>query len=471
MNRFKQAIPLDANRFAFTNNGAVTLQSSSDPVLDLFFLAGASRGKNIVPVYEAAYAVDPVLTTRVALWMRDCRGGAGEREQFRSYLSFLEKNDPDMAAMIIASGKIPELGRWDDMLVFTHAGLQSMAYAKIADGLSNPNTMGLVAKWMPRQGAVARNLAKWFHMTPRSWRKLLVRSTNVVEQKMCAKEWSEINFSHVPSLAASRYQKAFTKHAPAQYNAWKAALVRGDKGVKVNASTLYPYDVLKSGRWGDLTVSEAQWAALPDYMGDNAKRILPLPDVSGSMTAPVAGIVTAMDVSVSLALYIADRQKGEFHNVVMNFSDKSEIIELTGKTLLDRANEVRGMAWGGSTNLSGAFENLLLFGERHGLTDEDMPEMILVISDMEFNSVGRMTNMEKIERAYKKAGYTLPEIVYWNVNGRQGNVPVPSGKKGVALIGGFSPAIVKSVLSSKSVTPRDTMLETIMNERYTINVD
>ena len=462
--KFSNAIQNNAVQYGFTENGAITLQSSTDPVLDMFFLFGASRGKNITPVFEAAYENDAILATKVALWGRDCRGGAGERQLFRDYLHFLAKKDSPELLQIINGGFVQNLGRWDDLLELIYTPYQEMAIKQIANGLSDPHTVGLVAKWMPRQGNIANTLAAWFRLSPRNWRKLLVRSTNVVEQKMCAKEWDSINFEHVPSVAASRYQKAFTKHAPEQYAAYKNAVVKGE--AKVNASTLYPYDVLKSERYGDVTISQAQWDALPNYLGENGG-ILPIVDVSGSMGKIVPGTsVTMMDVAISLGLYIADKQQGDFHNVVMNFSSESEILTLTAKSLRDKFRQIQGLNWGMSTDLNAAFENLLEFGNRNHVENENMPKTILIMSDMEFNMCGQMTNLEAIERKYARMGYDLPQIVFWNLNGRQGNSPARANHKNVALISGFSPSIVRSVLSGKSMTPRDIMLETLNSDRY-----
>lgn len=236
---------------------------------------------------------------------------------------------------------------------------------------------------------------------------------------------------------------------------------------KVNASTLYPYDVIKSVWAGDETVSEAQWKALPDYLGDNGG-ILPIVDVSGSMETPVSGMTTAMDVSVSLGLYIALRQRGDFNRVVMTFSGESEIIHLQSSGLRNLCNEIQGMNWGMSTNLSAAFTNLLEFGVENCIQNEHMPKTILVISDMEFDRCGRLSNFTSIKKAYRTSGYDLPKIVFWNVSGRQGNVPVAAKQDGAALVSGFSPSIMRSVLSAKTVTPRDIMLETVDVPRYTI---
>lgn len=469
MVKFSSAI--QTNKMAFTKNDAVTLATSGDPLVDLFSIAGASRGKNLVPQFEAAHNTDPMLTASLALWMRDVRGGAGERQLFRQYLSWISKNDVVLTEALIHSGKIQEVGRWDDYLEFVGTPFQELAFKQFGKGLADSHSVGLVAKWLPRQGRIATKLGDFFGLTPRNWRKSLVRSTNVVEQLMCAKEWEKIEFSKVPSLASSRYQKAFGRRAPEQYSAYKAALVKKDKSVKVNATGVYPYDVLKAVAFGDPIIAQAQWDALPDYIGNN-NGILPILDVSGSMGAPVPGTkITMMDVCVSIGLYIALRQTGDFNKVVMNFSGRSEIVKLKKATLAGMVQEAVGMAWGMNTDLNAAFQNLLSFGRRNHVTDEEMPKTILIISDMEFDRCvtgGHLTNFEAARKEYKNAGYTLPKIVFWCLNGRPGNSPVEHNQLGVALVSGFSPSIMRSVLSAKQFSPRDVMMETINVSRYQI---
>lgn len=468
MTKFSQAIK--NNAMAFTHNNAVTLNTSGDPLVDLFSIAGASRGKNLVPAFENAHNADAVLTAQLALWMRDIRGGAGERELFKQYLRWVSVADPALTESLIRSNKIQEVGRWDDYLIFVDTQFEYLAFKQIGRGLSDEHTIGLVAKWLPRQGRIAHKLGGFFELSPRNWRKSLVRSTKVVEQLMCAKEWEAINFSHVPSVAASRYQKAFNRHAPAQYAAYKAALVRNDGTAKVNATAVYPYDVIKSLiNRGDSVVAQAQWDSLPDYIGDNGG-ILPILDVSGSMTSLVpGGSISMMDICVSIGLYIALRQKGDFNRIVMSFSGQSEIIKLRQKSLSDLNWEARGMHWGMNTDLVAAFQNLLTFGKRNHVSNEEMPKTILIISDMEFDRCvtgGHMTNFEAARREYKIAGYDLPKIVFWCVNGRLNNAPVKFNQEGVALVSGFSPSIMRSVLSAKHFSPRDVMLETIDVPRY-----
>ncbi len=467
MNAFVEAVksvPMETR----TANGMKTFDSSKSALVDLFFSIGASRGKNLDAQFTKALKEDETLALRLLMWARDIRGGAGERQIVRSILSHLEKNYPEALDRVFAH--IPEFGRWDDMLIFKTKQFKDKAYTMIGDALRARN--GLCAKWMPRQGPIAVELRNFYGMSPKFYRKSLVNLTKVVEQNMCANDWSDINYSHVPSLAAARYQKAFNKHDPVGYGEYKAKLASGDKSVKVNAAAVYPYDVIKSRRFGgDDKVIQAQWDALPSYIGDEL--VLPVCDVSGSMSSPVGGNanLTCMDVCVSLGLYLADKNTGPFKDMFLTFSDKPKLQVLKGN-LLDKLNQLERAEWGMSTNLHGAFEAILKYAVKGNVPAKDMPRYVLVMSDMEFNSCARHDDsaMQMIERKYKEAGYEVPNIVFWNLNARSGNVPVKHDKRGVALVSGFSPSIMTSILGAKSMDPMSVMLETLNSPRYSVIV-
>ena len=238
MNTFVEAV---ANQEARTANSMKARKSTASAVVDLFYNIGASRGKNVVPAFTAAFVQDRGLALRVAAWARDARGGAGERKLFRDILQYLEKTDLEACKALLK--KVPELGRWDDLLVLVGTPLEEVAFFQIKCALED--NMGLCAKWMPRQGEVAAKLRNYLGWTPKFYRKTLVTLTSVVETQMCANDWDNINFSHVPSLAASRYKKAFNRNTQ-KYAEYVAKLVKGDDPkVKVNAGAVYPYDVLK----------------------------------------------------------------------------------------------------------------------------------------------------------------------------------------------------------------------------------
>lgn len=470
---FKSAV-LNTTTEARTTNGMKALESTLNENVDLFFKIGASRGKDITLQLEKALQENPEAALRTIQWARDVRGGAGERELFRQALRFLEKNYKDYLTDTLLLPKIPELGRWDDLLIFTDKELKNRAFNLIAEALEADN--GLCAKWMPRKGPISIELREFLGLTPKQYRKLLVKLTKVVETQMCAKDWNEINFSHVPSLAMSRYTKAFAKNAPDAFTAYKEALKSGDPSVKVNAEAVYPYDITKTVGYGDSDLADEQWKALPNYIGD--ARVLPLVDVSGSMSCPAGGwgsksIVTCLDVAVSLGLYCSDKNTGPFKHLFLTFSTQSKFVHLKG-TLSQKMRQMKSSHWDMSTNLHSAFREILRVAVENNVLPEDMPQAVLIMSDMQFNQCIHNDDsaMQMIQRKYEIAGYSVPGVVFWNLNASD-NVPVRFDQKGAALVSGFSPAIMKSVLAAdfENMTPEGIMKKTIMSDRYQVFAD
>lgn len=413
---------------------------------------------------------------------------AGERQTVRSVLVQLEQSHPEDAEMLIPL--VPFFGRWDDILVFRTKEMREKVYSVMAEALDDPNTAGLVAKWMPRKGMIALELEAFLGLRPtaenfqytegkafpgKAYRRKLVELTNVVEQQMCSKKWDDIVFDHVPSLASARYQKAFNKRCAERYKTYKEGLVKGTN--KVNASALFPYDVIKSiVQGGDKTVATAQWNALPNFLGDES--ILAMVDVSGSMSCHAGGhnsksVVSCRDVSTSLGLYVADKAKGPFKDCVLTFSHKSKIKVLTGDIVSKHKQLMNDMEWG-NTNVISGFDAILEVGKKHGVADADMPKILLILSDMEFDSCVEGGKDKRAlvaaKERYEAAGYTMPRVVFWNLNARTGNSPVTCREDGTALISGFSPAIMKSVLQASfdNFTPLSVMMETIGNPRYDV---
>jgi len=475
MNSFSDAVD---SRLTRTENGMKTFKSSGDSLTNLFFKIGASRGKDIIPTFIPAFVENSELATRIALWTRDVRGGAGERKLFRDILVYLEINAPSILDRIF--DKIPQLGRWDDYLVFTTTKYKHKAYDALFEGIRSGNQ--LVAKWLPREksskSALATEIMTYWNMTPRQYRKFLASNTEVVETKMCSNSWEDINYSHVPSLASARYKKAFNKHDPVGYSNYVNKLNSGDTSVKVNAGAVYPYDVLKgiispygvNNVYGkterDLIVN--QWNALENFVGD--ANILPLVDVSGSMTCPAGknNSVTCLDVSVSLGLYLSEKNTGKFKDLFVTFSTTPEILRLTGN-VVDRCEQMIKSKWGMSTNLYGALDLILETAINSNVPNEEMPEMLLILSDMQFNYCTNFDDSayQMVKRMYENAGYSMPAIVFWNLNSND-NVPVRYDASGVGLVSGFSPAILKAVLKAdtSSFTPEGIMMQAIMNSRY-----
>jgi hypothetical protein len=469
MNSFVNAV---ANQETTTQNGMKARVGSSSHCVDLFYNIGASRGKDITGQFTAAMVENKELALRIALWSRDVREGAGERQLFRDILVYLEKMDPESAIKLV--NKVPELGRFDDLFVFNTPALKNKAYALLGDHLRAKNE--LAAKWTPRKGQVAAEIRKFLGMTPKQYRKTLVGMTKTVEQQMCSNDWDNINFSHVPSQASRIYKKAFNRHTPA-FAEYVAKLVSGDKSVKVNAGAIFPHEVIKGvlDRYSmhNFTKTEldhivAQWDALPNYVGD--ANILPLVDVSGSMTCPAgkSTSVTCLDVAVGLGLYLADKNKGAFKDTFLTFSGSPELVTLKGN-VVQKAQQLSRSKWEMNTNLNRAFEKILSVAVNGKVLKTDMPKILLVLSDMQFDEcvTHNHSAMEMIESKYQAAGYDVPQVVFWNIKSSD-NVPVAAHKSGAALVSGFSPSIMVSLLSADSdqFTPEGILRKTVMIPRY-----
>jgi hypothetical protein len=462
MTTFKNAVQ-STPTFTRTENGMKTLTSSLNALVDLFFTIGASRGKDVTCQFERAYAQDRSLAMKLAFWTRDVRGGAGEREIFRSIIRHLEATHPSELNQVIEL--TPEYGRWDDLLVVRTESVSRSVAERIKKALLVEKN-GLCAKWMPRKGSDAVALRNAMGMSPKQYRKTLVTLTKVVEQNMCSGTWDQINYSHVPSVAAARYQKAFGKHDPSGYAQYREQLVTGE--AKVNANAVYPYDVLKTLKMGNpaIEVINAQWEALPNYVGEAS--ILPMVDVSGSMSGhPVNPSVTALDVAISLGLYLSDKNVGSFKDMFLTFSGKSKIEVLQGN-IVSKYNQLARAQWDMNTDLHSAFEEVLRVATMNKVAPEQMPQYILILSDMEFDACVSYDDsaIEMIRRKYENAGYKVPKIVFWNLVSRHANVPVRYNETGTALISGFSPSIMTSVLKAETFTPESVMLTTLLSDRY-----
>lgn len=461
------------NQEARTTNGMKARKSSANACVDLFYNIGASRGKNIVPAFTAAYVENSDLALRIAQWARDARGGSGERQVFRDILTHLENTNPEDAMRLMA--KIPELGRYDDLLVFKTKPLKTQAFTMLGDALRARN--GLAAKWTPRKGEVAREIREFFGMTPKQYRKSLVTLTNVVETQMCSNDWDNINYNHVPSVAHARYKKAFGRHGQT-YADYVTKLAKGEAGVKINAGAVFPYDVLKGriGRYNtmskqELDVIQAQWDALPNFIGD--ANVLPMVDSSGSMTCSAGGHtsksgLSCLEVAISLGLYFADKNKGKFKDTFLTFSARPKLVNLHGN--INQKIDQMNTGEVANTNLNAAFDLILKTAVDNNVPEAEMPETLVIFSDMQFDQGVQHDDsaIEMIARKYEAAGYALPKVVFWNLNAAYGNTPVKFDKRGTAMVSGFSPAVASGILSGNmdDFTPEAIMLKTVMKDRY-----
>jgi hypothetical protein len=467
-----------------TENGMTTNSTSLNHCVDLFFQIGAMRGQDkgrLIDAFSKAYSQDPLTAMKLAFWARDVRGGAGERQIFRDIVTHLAKHHKDSIGKNIHL--IAEFGRWDDVLTLIGTRLEKEALETITGGLKAENQ--LCAKWMPREGGSRTNKAQ-FHairkhlkLSPKEYRNLIVGLSNTVEQAMCSKNWDNIDYNKLPSKAMANYMKAFSKNDGERFQEYLDALDRGDSNVKINAGAVYPYDIIKTLRSGQSQGANAQWEALPNFLEGSEERFIPIIDVSASMFWPeakISGDLYAGHVGQSLSLYISERNEGPFKDAVMTFASNPSLAILKGN-LEERYNQLQRIGVGGSTNLEAVYQLILSQAKKHSVPESEMPTMIIIFSDMEFNrgtgsgwsstsSDWNPTAQQMAEEMYAQAGYQMPKVVYWNLAARNANVPVKFDKQGTCLISGFSPSILKSLLSGVDLSPLSMMLTVINSDRY-----
>lgn len=473
-----------------TENGAIAYNTLNDGLLDLFAVIGALRPQSeseIEQKFARAFNEDKLLATKMLFYAGNIRGGLGERRTFRICLKWLAKNYPEIVMKNMAN--IPLFNRWDSLFVLEDTPAELIMWEFIRIQLMNDiramkknQPVSLLAKWMPSENTSSKRTVKLackaanaLYMTPRNYRKTLSalrKYIKVVERDMSSNQWGDINYEAVPSYAMKNYRKAFAAHDNIRFSNYIASLNKGE--TKINASTLFPYDLVReyiNEVWEDGyvrgdgkldSIVEAQWKALPNYIeGEN--NYVVMADVSGSMYGQP--IMT----SVGLAIYFAERNKGDYHNTYMTFTNKPHFINIKeGATLLENVKTVANTDIGYSTNLEAAFNYILETAVNNHISNEDMPKGLIVISDMEIDRYMRYNNwdfLEMMEHRFNAAGYEMPKIILWNVAARRDTYL--SQNPNVIYVSGSSPSVFKSFIGAlNNETAYDVMLKTLNNKMY-----
>lgn len=397
--------------------------------------------------------------------------GAGNRSGFKEILKWLSQDKLGQEFIKLNIGWIPLIGRWDDLRSFFGTPLESEAVDIWVSALKNNDV--LAAKWADRSD---KPLRKKLGFTEKEFRQYLarIRRNHIVESKMCANQWGEIVYEHVPSVAMSRYTKAFGRHDEERFDAYKEALKKGEKSI--HAGVLFPHDCVRTCMNGDEDIANAQFEALPNYMSEDS-RVMVIADTSGSMSASVSGSVEAAHISQGMALYCSSKlpKDNPFYKKFMSFSEEGSFKDW-GKMTFSQAVGNRTIFDGavGSTHIGRALNLILKTAKFWKLPDSSMTNMLLIVSDMQFHEseyedCGKQSSMAEVERAlysWIQEGYLVPQIVYWNTAGNAGQ-PITAKHNNVAMVSGFSPAILKSIFAAEDLTPRAVMMKTL--EKYQIN--
>ncbi len=482
-----QLLEKEANRTC-TENGAVSYRSTSSECLDLFAVIGALRNaseEDIIKRFVRAYAADPDLAMKTLFFARDVRGGLGERRVFRVIIRYLAANEPDSVRKNMEH--VAEYGRYDDLLSLmgTPCEKDFIAYVNRTlhadlEALRSDGNVSLLAKWLPSVNATnketvrkAKKIAKGIGMTDAEYRKnlsVLRARIRIIENNLRTKDYT-FDYEKQPSKALYKYKKAFLRNDRERYMQF-IHKAQTDPSV-MRTGTLTPADVVGSvinRLWMEQEIKEDEriamdttWNSLDNYAG--AENALAVVDGSGSMYW--YGNPTPAAVAQSLGMYFAERNTGAFHNHFITFSANPRLVEVQGRDIVEKTRYCMSFNECSNTDIEKTFRLLLKTAVRNRLPQTDMPEKLYIISDMEFDCCrnSEMTNFENAKVLFKRYGYTLPQIVFWNVSARHEHQPVSRNEQGAVLVSGRSPQIF-SMIKEDSLDPYSFMMSILQSQRY-----
>lgn len=485
------------NSVSYTENGGAGYATTGKALLDLNFAVSSFRNRSeqeIASAFAEAYRESPTYAITWLFFVRDIRGGMGERRLFRTCMRFLAKWHKKEAVAVL--DLLPEYGRWDDLVCMLNIPevkreafniIRKQLLTDIQECNKRNGQVSLLGKWLPSEHcrkcvdrAVAGDLMAMLGWSPRKYRKelsALRRKIDVVERKMSANEWQEIKYPNVPSRANLIYSNAFLRHDGERRKAYLDQLSRGE--IKINAGTLYPHDIVHKYMCGKMMrytlnlkidpAIEEMWKALPDFV-EGDETTLVVADGSGSMFLQLGSTqTTAWEVAHALALYFAERASGPYKDMYITFSSRPQFVNLkNASSLAERIVCATKYDEPANTNIKAVFELILNTAVKNHTSQTDMPKNILIISDMEFDECAKNASMrvfDSLKMKYQENGYELPRLVFWNVCSRTNTIPLTQNKNGVVLVSGFSPAVLKMVYTGK-LDPWECLIDTLKLPRY-----
>ena len=470
-----------ANR-TLTENGALTLRTTGSDCLDFFAAAGALRSQDETEInrrFLRAFAENKDLAMKTLFYARDVRGGLGERRVFRVLLRYLAEYEP--ASLRRNLPYVAEYGRWDDLLCLLdtpmRAEVETLLHRQFeADmqAMRKGEAVSLLGKWLPSVNAhnaeavrQAKQLARAFGMDEAAYRKALSalrREIRILENHLRERDYS-FDYAQQPSKAMFKYRKAFLRNDEARYRAFMQKVERGE--ATLHTGTLMPYELVEAAYHcteAERASLNATWNALEDFT--NGENALVVADGSGSMYWGGKPLPAA--VAQSLAIYFAERNTGAFLGHFITFSMTPRLVEIKGKDLAEKVRYCASFNECAGTNLQAVFELILAAAVKNRLPQKELPSVLYIVSDMEFNACARnasLSNFEQAKRLYASHGYRLPQIVFWNVQSRNQQQPVKMNEQGVALVSGCTPRIFSQVMAGE-MEPYKNMLHVLLSERY-----
>lgn len=499
-----------------TENGALCYSTTGSALVDFNARATEMRSaaeEVIFDIMEQAYAEDAVKAVKLMFQTGDIRGGKGERRAFNICMDWLVKEHPLVAMEVLTL--IPEYTRWDNLVKLTVSDNKEVAekateivmeqlkkdkHALELKNVSGHTEISLLAKWLPslqtKKAAdkiVVRHLLKALHLQEREYRHLLSalrEELNVIEKAMSAKEYDKIKMENMTAKQQLRYAAFMKRVMTARRHEYIQAVLRGE--AKMNVSVLNPLEILHayisdSGRWGEWVIEnedyEAMWKLLPDRTSGNGNTLV-IRDGSYSMTSSIGqgSSATMLEAATAMAIYCAEHLTGVFKDKFLTFSSCPALIDLSDyKTLAGKIRKLYSYDDCSNTDLEKTFDLILEIAIENHLTQDEIPAYLMILSDMEFDiargawedSDSRDTLFDTIRMRWNEAGYEMPTLVFWQLNGRRTIYPEIDSKNGIIFLSGYSTHELELVMAGDyeamvEVTEEETIIDEVTGEEKTV---
>ena len=462
---------------AETANGALSHATSGDALVNLFYRAVRGISEEKLFEYADKAAQESMLyTLKIIAYVRDIRGGKGERDLGRALYQWLQQDATREKHLIQNMWLyLDTYGRYDDMI---HLPPNSPAYKEYVRLIGNQlkldlaqlndnKQVSLVAKWVPSESSALNKKTNFTYRLARSMKigmpelrkKYLTplrKHIDILEQNMCSKNWADVDYEKLPSQALNRHVKAFRRNDSEKYNAYLNALA--NNAAKVNVGALHPHEVVKKYMNNEIRddLTEAQWQQI--MSGLPTSNTIVLSDVSSSMRG------LPMLISVTLGILLSSIcSNPDFNRRVLTFESQPRFVLLSGDSLFQDVQTMIRAPWGGSTNICAAFNAIL------ETNSAEPVDRLIIVSDMQFNradSVYNETTYQVMKQKFETANKKMPHVIFWNVNGQYDDFQSLADVPGVSMVSGFSVDILEAVLHGDNITPYDTMMRVLNRERY-----
>lgn len=486
-------------------------------LLDLFFkfARGMIIDNNLYDKLKKAFDINPTLTAKLIINCRDIRYGKGERKLGRDLLVYLSKISPDRFVRDCNLSVLSNLGRWDDFIyiISKNNDVSNDLYLFMAkqlikdfynmnDNINNKENknnklpVSLLAKWLKRENApiiknnnvynnlfsvfkklnfhsffkIKLNKSGYFAIFRKDILSPLKKYLDLPEIKMCSNEWYNINYEYVPSQCMQKHKNAFIKNDNIRFVDYINKLKKGE--VKVNAGAIHPHEIVKkyiySNNYYTNDVDQAQWDEILIKLRNKAclYKTLVVSDVSSSMYSNNYNPISS---SIALGIMTSMCVKPPWNGHVITFSSEPSFHILKNENLHSQISSLSKSDWGGSTDLYKTMKLIVDTSIKNKLTQHHLPKNLLIISDMQFNDAcNGFNNLESAKKLFINNGFEMPRIIFWNVNGNINDFPAKYDEYNVALISGFSPNILNSVMNGNfdHFTPLSIMLNTLNEPQY-----